>query len=75
MVLMLAEDRFFVAQETFEGELIREQRGEGGFGYDPILYLPERGLTVAQLSDAEKNEASHRGKAGARIAAILSTLR
>ncbi len=75
MVLMLTEDRFFVAQETFEGELIREERGKGGFGYDPILYLPERGLTVAELSDAEKNAVSHRGKAGARIAAILSTLR
>jgi XTP/dITP diphosphohydrolase len=74
MVLMLSEDRFFVAQETFEGELIHAERGSGGFGYDPILFLRERGLTVAELSDEEKNTMSHRGKAGARIAAILATL-
>lgn len=74
MVLMLSEDRFFVAQETFEGELIHAERGSGGFGYDPILYLHEKGLTVAELSDEEKNTMSHRGKAGARIAAILATL-
>jgi XTP/dITP diphosphohydrolase len=71
---MLSEDRFFVAQETFEGELIHAERGSGGFGYDPILFLRERGLTVAELSDEEKNTMSHRGKAGARIAAILATL-
>jgi XTP/dITP diphosphohydrolase len=74
MVLMLSEDRFFVAQETFEGELIHGERGSGGFGYDPILYLPERGLTVAELSDEEKNALSHRGKAGMRLASILATL-
>jgi XTP/dITP diphosphohydrolase len=74
MVLMLSEDRFFVAQETFEGELIHAERGSGGFGYDPILYLPERGLTVAELSDEEKNTMSHRGKAGLRLASILATL-
>ena len=74
MVLMLSEDRFFVVQETFEGELIHAERGKGGFGYDPILYLPDRGLTVAELPDEVKNELSHRGKAGARLAAILATL-
>jgi len=74
MVLPLSPDRFFVAQETLEGEIIREQRGTGGFGYDPVLYLPERGLTVAELPDAEKNAVSHRGKAGIRLAAILQSL-
>ena len=74
MVLMLSEDRFFVAQETFEGELIHAERGKGGFGYDPILYLPDRGLTVAELPDEVKNELSHRGKAGAKLAAIMETL-
>jgi XTP/dITP diphosphohydrolase len=74
MVLLLSHDRFFVVQETLEGELIHGERGAGGFGYDPILFLPERGLTVAELSDAEKNLVSHRGKAGARVAAILASL-
>jgi XTP/dITP diphosphohydrolase len=74
MVLLLSHDRFFVVQETLEGQLIHGERGSGGFGYDPVLYLPERGLTVAELSDEEKNAVSHRGKAGARIAAFLETL-
>ena len=74
MVLLLSHDRFFVAQETLEGEIIHGERGSGGFGYDPILYLPEQGLTVAELTAHQKNALSHRGKAGARIASILATL-
>jgi XTP/dITP diphosphohydrolase len=74
MVLLLTEDRFFAVQETLEGEIIREGRGSGGFGYDPILYLPEKGCTVAELTEEEKNRISHRGKAGRFIAGILSSL-
>jgi XTP/dITP diphosphohydrolase len=72
MVLLYNTDRFFVAQETLEGELIKEERGLGGFGYDPIFYLPELGCTVAELPEAEKNRISHRGKAGKAIAALLA---
>jgi XTP/dITP diphosphohydrolase len=72
MVLLYSNDRFFVAQETLEGELIREERGGGGFGYDPIFYVPGMGRTVAELPEAEKNRVSHRGKAGKAIAALLS---
>jgi XTP/dITP diphosphohydrolase len=72
MVLLYNNDRFFVAQETLEGELIREERGLGGFGYDPIFYLPGLGCTVAELPEAEKNRISHRGKAGKAIAALLA---
>ncbi|GHV25816.1 non-canonical purine NTP pyrophosphatase [Spirochaetia bacterium] len=71
MVLLFSEDRFFLVQETLEGEIIREGRGSGGFGYDPILYLPEFGCTVAELPDKEKNHISHRGKAGRAIAKFL----
>jgi XTP/dITP diphosphohydrolase len=74
MVLLLGEDRFFIAQETLEGELIREERGTGGFGYDPILYLPREGRTVAELGEDEKNRISHRGKAARIIAGILAGL-
>lgn len=74
MVLMLSPDRFFVAQETLEGLIVTEGRGVGGFGYDPLLYLPDYGRTVAELGEAEKNTLSHRGKAGRRIAAMLDTL-
>jgi XTP/dITP diphosphohydrolase len=71
MVLMFSPDRFFAVQETLEGEIIREERGTGGFGYDPILWLPEFGRTVAELSGEEKNRISHRGKAGRTIAQFL----
>ena len=74
MVLYYSADRFFAAQETLEGELVTNAaaaRGEGGFGYDPILCIPELGRTVAELSDEEKNRLSHRGKAGRVIAKIL----
>jgi XTP/dITP diphosphohydrolase len=75
MVLLINPDRFFIAQETLEGEIVGDPgdaRGSGGFGYDPILYLPERGLTVAELTEADKNLISHRGKAGRTIAKILA---
>jgi XTP/dITP diphosphohydrolase len=72
MVALFSHDRFYVVQETLEGEIIRESRGTGGFGYDPILYLPERGCTVAELSDDEKNRISHRGKAGKVLANLLT---
>ncbi|MDR0629687.1 MAG: RdgB/HAM1 family non-canonical purine NTP pyrophosphatase [Treponema sp.] len=73
MVLFLSRDRFLAVQETLEGEILREERGRGGFGYDPIFYIPEQGCTVAELTEAEKNRISHRGKAGKRLAALLST--
>jgi XTP/dITP diphosphohydrolase len=73
MILLYTPDRFFIAQETLEGEIVRHTgRGGGGFGYDPILYLPDRGCTVAELPEAEKNRISHRGKAGRVIAKILA---
>jgi XTP/dITP diphosphohydrolase len=71
MVAILAEYRFFCVQETLHGTIIDTPEGEGGFGYDPIFYLPERGATVAQLPEGEKNRISHRGKAGARLARLL----
>jgi XTP/dITP diphosphohydrolase len=72
MALLLDEDRFFLVQETLEGELIAAERGQGGFGYDPILFIPALGRTVAELSGEEKNRISHRGKAGRAIAKLLA---
>lgn len=48
---------------TIEGLIDYEEKGENGFGYDPIFYVPECGCTTAELSLEEKNKVSHRGKA------------
>ena len=77
MVLYCGPDRLFVAQETFEGTLIddiNKQAGSGGFGYDPIVFLPEYNKTVAQLTADEKNAISHRGKAVRAIQKIIESL-
>lgn len=60
---ILPDGKEIVAQETMEGLIAEEIAGENGFGYDPILYLPEYLCTSAQLSNEEKNSISHRGKA------------
>lgn len=54
-----------------EGEIARAPQGQGGFGYDPIFWLPERGMTMAQLTADEKHRISHRGQALRAIAPLL----
>ena len=74
IVVMLDAHRFFTVQETCEGVIAESERGEHGFGYDPIVYLPKIGKTVAELTAQEKNELSHRGKAGRLVARLLRML-
>jgi XTP/dITP diphosphohydrolase len=74
MSLVLSPDRIFVVQETCEGLLLEAPRGSGGFGYDPLVYLPELGCSVAELSTEQKNRVSHRGRALSRMAAIIDSL-
>jgi len=52
-----------ISQASWEGRIATEPRGSGGFGYDPIFELPQRAVTVAELSAVEKNQISHRGQA------------
>lgn len=51
-----------VFEATCEGRIAHEPSGSGGFGYDPIFYLPERGCAMADLTPEEKHSVSHRGK-------------
>lgn len=53
----------FTVRGEVEGLLIETPRGSNGFGYDPIFYIPERGITTAEMDPDEKNRISHRGKA------------
>jgi XTP/dITP diphosphohydrolase len=57
-----------------EGEIIPEERGSGGFGYDPIFLLSELGKTMAELSMEEKNRLSHRARAVMKAKRILEKL-
>lgn len=61
-----------VVEGTVEGRIVREPRGGGGFGYDPIFYAPELGQTFGESAETEKNRISHRGRA---VAAALGPLR
>jgi XTP/dITP diphosphohydrolase len=57
-----------------DGEILQAPRGAGGFGYDPIFYFPPLQKSFAELSAAEKNEHSHRGKAFRRLLASIESL-
>ncbi|MGN1183974.1 MAG: RdgB/HAM1 family non-canonical purine NTP pyrophosphatase, partial [Oliverpabstia sp.] len=56
---------------TIEGRIGYEEKGENGFGYDPIFYVPEFGCTTAELTGEQKNQVSHRGKALEAMKEIL----
>jgi XTP/dITP diphosphohydrolase len=60
-----------VAEAEWHGEIARAPRGSGGFGYDPLFWLPELGCTAAELEPAHKNRISHRGQALARLLHLL----
>ncbi len=66
------EGRVWESQGTCEGEIIFAPRGAHGFGYDPIFYFPERGVTMAELPTAAKNKISHRARAAQGAREILS---
>lgn len=61
------DGREIVKRGTIEGLIAEEIKGDNGFGYDPIVYLPEYGKTSGELAPEEKNKISHRGKALALI--------
>ena len=61
-----------ICQGTWEGEIAAAPRGSGGFGYDPVFFIPAEGKTAAELTPDIKNRLSHRGRALAQLAHALS---
>ena len=59
----LPDGRVVTAEGVCEGTILFETRGDNGFGYDPVFYVPQLGKTFAEADGAEKNAISHRGKA------------
>ncbi|MDH4021502.1 MAG: RdgB/HAM1 family non-canonical purine NTP pyrophosphatase [Gammaproteobacteria bacterium] len=60
-----------VAEGVWEGRILTEARGRGGFGYDPLFFDPESGLAAAELAADAKNARSHRGQAIAQLRRLL----
>jgi len=65
------DGRELSARGEIEGVILREARGEGGFGYDPVFFVPDEGMTTSEMTQERKNEISHRAKSLELIAKKL----
>jgi XTP/dITP diphosphohydrolase len=74
LVIVTRADEVCEAEGVCEGVIAHEPRGEQGFGYDPIFYLPEHASTMAQLSRADKNRISHRARAVQKALPLLKRI-
>jgi XTP/dITP diphosphohydrolase len=74
LVIAVPSGEEFLTEGAVEGQILRERRGQEGFGYDPLFYLPEFGRTMAELNMVEKNKISHRGQAFQKAIPILKKL-
>ena len=63
ITMVTPDGKVIQARGEIHGELLREPRGENGFGYDPIFYYPPAGMSTAEMSPEDKNAVSHRGNA------------
>ena len=60
-----------IAVGRVEGQITRERRGSNGFGFDPVMFVPELGRTFAELPNAVKNAYSHRGRSSRQMLELL----
>jgi len=73
-VLRHPDGRTWTARGEVRGQIANTAAGTGGFGYDPIFYIPRLGKTLAEIPIHEKDSISHRGRAAGRIRAVLRQL-
>ncbi|MGQ0793160.1 MAG: XTP/dITP diphosphatase [Deltaproteobacteria bacterium] len=74
LVLALPDGRELVAEATCEGVIAHEPRGAGGFGYDPIFFIPHLQRTMAEMIPEEKNIISHRARAVEGLIALVRNI-
>jgi len=72
LALVTPDGEEITAEGTREGVIITEPRGEGGFGYDPVFFLPEYGKTMAEIPPELKNKISHRARAAETLIKLLN---
>lgn len=63
ITMAMPDGRIYSARGTLEGEILWEEKGDGGFGYDPLFFIPTEKLTMAELTPERKNQISHRAVA------------
>ncbi|MCX7111729.1 MAG: RdgB/HAM1 family non-canonical purine NTP pyrophosphatase [Proteobacteria bacterium] len=68
------DDNPLIAEASWEGRILRETRGNNGFGYDPLFFVPDQGCASAELPPDVKNRLSHRGQALRTLGARLTSL-
>lgn len=74
MAIADLKGRVYLCEGECPGLIAFEPRGTGGFGYDPVFYLPECGKTMAELSPEEKNRISHRARAAEKARGVLKEI-
>lgn len=74
VALARSSEALAVVTDRVDGEILESPRGSGGFGYDPVFYLPAVKKTFAELAPAEKNDLSHRGKAFRKLLTFLGSV-
>lgn len=74
MVLIIGDGKVVKVQGEIEGRIVDEQKGENGFGYDPLFYVPEYNMTFAEMNSEIKNSISHRAKALKKLGGEINKL-
>lgn len=75
LVICTPDGQEYSTEGTVEGRILRQRRGQGGFGYDPVFFVPDFGRTMAELSAIQKNKLSHRAQAVRQAVPILQELK
>lgn len=74
IAIVLPDGREYTVEGTCPGKILRQLKGTGGFGYDPLFYVEELQKTFAELTMEEKNRISHRGQANQKAIAVIQAL-